>query len=180
MIERFYQRVWDGIPVGQDWMREMIEASAPRLPDEPTPEQLDAWIELSELVSDPTFLESMHARAADVWKEGFDVAAHKRASDEAVRAARDAIDRGVAPTAAEAAGIVHGFVAGLAAAEGKVADAAFVASMRERYERYEEQDARGSRYWELVAIMNGQPAMTGPIEEWGWIVKALRHHVLAS
>lgn len=180
VIERFYQRVWEGIPMDQEWMREMIEASTPKLPDEPTPEQIDAWIELSELVADPTFLENMRARAAEVWKDGFDVAAYKRASDEAIREAREALDRGVAPAAAEAAAIIHRCVAGLAAAEGKAADAAFVASMRERYERYEEQDPRGSRYWELVAVMNGQPAMTGPIEEWGWIVRAMRHHVLTA
>jgi hypothetical protein len=179
VIEQFYQRVWDGIAVDRQWMREMAEASTPKLPDEPTPEQIDAWIELSELVSDPTFIENMRARAADVWNDGFDAAAYKRASDAAIRAAREALDRGVAPTAAEAAPIVHGFVADLAAASGKAADAAFVASMREKHERYEAQDPRGSRYWELVAIMNGQPAMKGAFEEWGWIVKALKHHIHA-
>lgn len=180
VIERFYQRVWDGIPVDQQWMREMAEASAPRLPDDPTPEQIDAWIELSELVSDPTFVENMRARAADVWKDGLDLAAHQRASDDAIRAARDAMDRGVSPTAAEAAPIVHRMVADLAAASGEPADAAFVASMRAKYEQYEAQDPRGSRYWELVSIMSGTPVMTAPLEEWGWIVKALRHHILAS
>jgi DNA-binding transcriptional MerR regulator len=177
VIERFYERVSDGIPIDKQWMREMIEASAPKLPDEPTPEQIDAWIELAEIVSDPSFVEGLRASAADTWKDGFDLAAYKRASDEVIGAARDAQGRGLEPTSTEAKGIVERFVTGLAAASGKPADAAFRAEMRARYEK---QDPRASRYWELVAVMNGQPAMTGPAEEWGWVVRALKHHFPSS
>ena len=73
VIERFYEKVSEGIPIDKQWMREKIEASAPRLPDEPTPEQVDAWVELAEMVSDPTFVESLRANAKEVWQRGLDV-----------------------------------------------------------------------------------------------------------
>jgi DNA-binding transcriptional MerR regulator len=177
VIEGFYQQVSEGIPIDQQWMRSMIEASAPKLPEEPTPAQIDAWIELAEIVSDPGFIQNMRASAAGAWKEGFDVAAYKRASDEAVRAAGEALARGVAPTDAEAEPVVKRFVTEIAAASGKPADAAFMASMRERYEKH---DPRAARYWELVAIMNNQPCMTGPAREWGWIAGAIKHHIHPS
>jgi hypothetical protein len=154
----------------------MIEASTPRLPDEPTPAQLDAWIELAGILSDPTFLENLRADAADTWGGGFDVAAYKRASDEAARAARDARARGVAPSSAEAARIVEGFVSGFAAASGKPADGAFRASLRDRFTRHA---PRASRYWELVAIMNGEPVSSGRAPEWDWLTEAVKHHLRA-
>jgi DNA-binding transcriptional MerR regulator len=39
VIERFYRQVAEGIAVDEDWTRSMIDASAPRLPDEPSKEQ---------------------------------------------------------------------------------------------------------------------------------------------
>ncbi|WP_437571925.1 MerR family transcriptional regulator [Sorangium sp. So ce542] len=175
-VERFFARVSEGIPIDEQWVRGMIEASTPELPDEPTPAQLDAWIELSGILSDPTFVEGMRAAAASTWDGGFDLAAYKRANDEAARAARDASARGVAPSSAAAAPIVEAFVSGLAAAAGKAADEAFRASLLDRYRKH---DPRASRYWELVAIMNGQPAQAGRAPEWDWLTEAVKHHLAA-
>ncbi|WP_437735206.1 MerR family transcriptional regulator [Sorangium sp. So ce1335] len=176
-IERFFERVSDGIPIDQQWLRGMIEASAPKLPDEPTPAQLDAWIELAGILSDPTFVENMRAAAADTWSGGFDLVAYQRANQEAARAARDASERGVAPSSAEAAPVVEGFVSGLAAASGKPADAAFRASLLDRFSTH---DPRASRYWELVAIMKGEAAAAGRAPEWDWLVEAIKHHLRAT
>jgi len=53
MIEDFLAEVFEGLepsPAGAArW------AAAPNLPDDPSPEQVDAWVELAELVSDPDF-----------------------------------------------------------------------------------------------------------------------------
>ena len=52
----------------------IIEAAQIELPEDPTPEQLDAWLELAELVSDETFLahyrkqSPMNAAAASRWQ----------------------------------------------------------------------------------------------------------------
>src|SRR3954469_10862841 len=57
VIERYYQRIADDIPLDSPWRKTLAEASKPQLPENPTPEQLDAWIELSELLTDDSFVE---------------------------------------------------------------------------------------------------------------------------
>ncbi|AKT40544.1 MerR family transcriptional regulator [Chondromyces crocatus] len=176
-IERFYQQVADGMPIDPEWLQQTIEFSTPQLPDEPTPEQIDAWIELAALINDPSFVESMRGQATTLWKKGFDGAAYQRASGEGIRLGREAIERGVPPTAPEVAERIHSIFRAMAAAHGAPADAVFLASLRMQSDR---QDPRAARYWELVSTMNGQPPMTESLREWGWLVRALRHHAGAA
>src|SRR5262249_20424069 len=114
VIERFYDRVSEGIPIDDSWKQRMIDASTPRLPDDPTPAQLDAWIELAEIVSDPAFIENLRRDAKDVWGK-FDMEAMRRAGDEAAAAAKDALARAMAPESDEAQQIVERYGAALAA-----------------------------------------------------------------
>ncbi len=79
-------------------MRQMIEASTPELPDDPTPEQCDAWIELSDILGDPSFVANMRANASEVWNEDFDHTNYARSSADMIAQARAAIEQGLAPT----------------------------------------------------------------------------------
>ncbi|MDC0669694.1 helix-turn-helix domain-containing protein [Nannocystis radixulma] len=173
VIERFYERVSEGVPIDDGWKRQMMAASTPRLPDEPSPEQLDAWIELAEIVQNEEFIAKMRAAAAETWNGGFDVAAHQRVSQEANATARALIDRGVAPTDDAAREVVERMITGLAAAQGKTADAEF---RRTWHEKSQNHDPRASRYWELVAILKGEPPRGGQSEEWYWLNAAVGHH----
>jgi DNA-binding transcriptional MerR regulator len=173
VIEGFYNRISEGIPIDEKWKRRMIDASAPQLPDNPTPEQLDAWIELAELVSDPTFVESLRNTAKEVWGK-FDMTAMRRASDEVAAAAKDAIARSVAPESAEGKQIVERYGAALAASRDGTFDDGTRRGMRERFERH---DPRAARYWELVAKLNGTPSVASTISEWNWIRAAVLHHL---
>jgi DNA-binding transcriptional MerR regulator len=173
VIEGFYNRISEGIPVDEKWKRRMIDASAPQLPDNPTPEQLDAWIELAELVSDPTFVESLRNTAKEVWGK-FDMTAMRRASDEVAAAAKDAIARSAAPESAEGKQIVERYGAALAASRDGTFDESTRRGMRERFERH---DPRAARYWELVAKLNGTPSVASTISEWNWIRAAVLHHL---
>jgi DNA-binding transcriptional MerR regulator len=175
LIERFYARVAEGIPIDQEWLRSMIEASAPKLPDDPTPEELDAWIELAEIVSDPEFVESLRKNAEEVWKPGFDRSALSALNDRILEAATAVRARGIPPESDQAKPLVDTYLAGLAGMSGRdPEDPRFRAGVRQRFER---QDPRASRYWELVAILKGQHQMSGHVEEWKWIVAAILHHV---
>jgi hypothetical protein len=176
VIENFYERVSEGIPIDETWKRRMVDASAPKLPDDPTPEQLDAWIELAELVQDPTFVENLRNSAKEVWGK-FDMNAMRQAADDVAAAAKDAIARSVGPESPEAGRIVERYGAALAAARGGTLDAATRQGMRERFERH---DPRASRYWELVAILGGKavgaPRTHSTIADWKWIREAILHH----
>jgi hypothetical protein len=47
MIERFFDRLSEGIPIYETLKRQTVEAATPKLPDDPMPAQLDAWIALA-------------------------------------------------------------------------------------------------------------------------------------
>ncbi len=175
VIERFYAQVAEGIPIDQEWLRSMIEASAPKLPDDPTPAQLDAWIELAEIVSDPKFIQSLRTNAQEVWTPGFDLGGLRSLNAEIVEMAKDLRGRGIPPQSDQARPLVESYLAGLARISGRaVGDPKFRAGVLERFAR---QDPRASRYWELVAILKGQHEMSGHVEDWQWIVAAMLHHI---
>jgi hypothetical protein len=172
VIKGFYDRVSEGIPIDEKWKSEMIEASAPKLPENPTPEQLDAWIELADLVADPSFVQSLRESAKEVWGK-FDMNAMRRASDDVMAATRDALARNVAPDSDDARTIVEQYGAALASASGST----FGDETRRRmHERFARHDPRAARYWELVAQINGTPSAASNAQEWAWIKAAVLHH----
>jgi DNA-binding transcriptional MerR regulator len=177
VIEGFYARVSEGIPIDDAWQRKMIEASAPKLPDNPTPEQLDAWIELAELVADPTFVENLRASAKEVWDRRLDIAALRAANEEAARAAASARAASATPASEEGRTVVEKLLEGLARASNKPVDDELRRSVRERFERH---DPRASRYWELVAVMSGRPPAVGNVEDWRFIAEAVKVHLTAT
>jgi DNA-binding transcriptional MerR regulator len=174
VIASFYARVAEGIPMDDAWQKKMIEASSPELPDHPSPEQLDAWIELAELVSDPSFVENLRASAKEVWDKSLDLVALRAANEEAARGAAAARAKNAAPSSEEGRAVIEAFVEGVARASGKPADVALRRSIRERFERH---DPRASRYWELVAVMSGRPPAVGNVDDWRFIAEAATTHL---
>jgi hypothetical protein len=53
MIDDFLADVFGGLDPSPAWAPRWN--AAPNLPDDPSPEQVDAWVEIAELVSDPGF-----------------------------------------------------------------------------------------------------------------------------
>ncbi|WP_170319539.1 MerR family transcriptional regulator [Polyangium spumosum] len=166
VITRFYEQVAEGVPMDAEWRRGMIEASSPKLPDDATAAQLEAWIELAEILADPTFVANMRVMAAVTWDESVDQAALLRAQSEAIAATRAARARGAAPDSAEALVIAERFVRASAAANGKELDDDFRAQLRKT------QDPRALRYWELVAAMKGEP-LSPEYEDSRWLGSAI-------
>ncbi len=58
IVSDFLDQAFDGLDIEPGFAQRMRSA-APELPDDPTPEQVDAWIELAELVQDPGFKASI-------------------------------------------------------------------------------------------------------------------------
>jgi DNA-binding transcriptional MerR regulator len=172
VIARFYDRVAEGIPIDAEWKRKMVEASAPSLPDNPTREQLDAWIELAEMVSDSGFVEHLRQSAREVWGK-FDMKALRSAADEATAQATDALRRAVAPESVEAREVIERYGTALAAAKGGTLDDAGRRAIRERFAHH---DPRATRYWELVGILKGSASTPQAVAEWRWIAQAVLHH----
>lgn len=60
LIDRFWDEVCDGLNVHPAFA-DLLHQSRPKLPEEPTTEQLEAWIELADLVQDAGFRHSVRA-----------------------------------------------------------------------------------------------------------------------
>lgn len=176
LIEGFYQRMADGLPLEPE-LRQKILANAPRLPDDPSAEQLDAWVELSELIAEPSFGEFLRSNALEVSRRGLSLSALERLNLEIGEAATNARAQGLEPTSDAARPLVERYLSGLAGLAGRSADdAEFRRGVRERFER---QDPRATRYWQLVSVLNSEHPMAKHMAAWSWMVDALMHHLRA-
>lgn len=175
VVERFFEKVSDGINIDRKWIRQMIETSVPELPDEPTPEQCDAWIELSEMLNDPSLVANIRANAEDVWNHHvLDLAAWQAANETVLASAKKIIARDLGPTSEAAQALARDWLETSARLLKRKPDLEFRNWIRGKYALH---DARAARYWELVAIMRGQSPDASPNREWAWITAAMRHHL---
>jgi DNA-binding transcriptional MerR regulator len=139
---------------------ERMRAATPDLPEDPSPEQVAAWVELAQLVADPSF----RARVREMAVAG--AGSEPDESGPAIAAAVSeqagaTLAAGVDPTSAEASEIVERIAPG--------ADRSTLADQLERF-----TDARVDRYWALLGIINGWPAWPSQIPAFEWFVTALR------
>jgi DNA-binding transcriptional MerR regulator len=135
------------------------------LPDEPTTEQVEAWVELAELVSDPAF----RARAREMAVAGSEAPRDQPPFDPGpiVEHAGAAVAAGTAPGSPEGQAVLARIIdpAMDAAARDELADT--IATFTDR---------RVSRYWDLLGILNGWGRAPSQIEPFEWFIEALRAH----
>jgi len=159
-----------------------MRAAVPELPDKPAPAQVEAWIELAELTRDPGFRDRVKDMAGQVarWAVGGESPheAIARAAEVILPQAGAALDRGLDPASAEAAGVLDETMTTLAALEGTADGPGFRAGLLERLEIV--ADAAFERYWQLLAVLDGSPGPGTNVPRLGWVIAALRarlpHH----
>ncbi|MFC0556031.1 MerR family transcriptional regulator [Planotetraspora thailandica] len=161
IIDDFVDRAIAGVDLGDDaviiaqWMRE--------LPDDPAPEQVDAWIELAELVADEDFQRKIRHLAGGAAAPEFAYDLRARVMEHAGRA----LEEGVAPSSPEGKAVLDRVVArDLPAAErdGLVGWLEPLA------------DARVERYWQLLEAVNGREPAPPAVPAFAWVIAALRAH----
>lgn len=168
LVDEFWDEMAEGLRVDEEFYQRMRSAK-PTLPDDPTPEQVEAWVEFAELIQDPAFrarirgMSERHSAGLDSGEEVRLTEAQRAHWCDWADRAQGFVDAGLAPSSAE----------GRALAD-EMADAAGVD--RVRLARYidEGNDARAERYWQLLAIMNGWPAVPTRYPAVSWMVEALR------
>jgi DNA-binding transcriptional MerR regulator len=162
MIDDFLAEVFEGLkpsPASLAW------AAAPNLPDDPSPGQVDAWVQLAELVSDPDFRQRIRQLAVyRMQGQAGDKLPDWNRADENSAAA---VLQGVAPDSAEAAQVVDQILEP-AGASGRQAE--LLARLQVL------SDPRIERYWQLTATINGWPPFPSRIPALEWLIAALRAH----
>jgi hypothetical protein len=164
IIDDFVQDATAGIDPGSpglDIAQNMRQMPAD-LPDEPTAEQVDAWIELGELVADGGFRDRVRAM----------VVAGGAGQDQAPLDPQAVMEHA---GRAQADGVAPGSPAGRAVLDRIVlarTPPAERARLREQLELF--TDARVERYWHLLAVVNGRAPYPAAVPAFQWLIAALR------
>ncbi len=166
LTERFYDEV-TGDRMNAEWRQKAIAAGAPELPDDPTPEQIDAFAELRAMLSDETVIASAKADAELMWTPDFDPAAYHAAAERIFALVREAIAAGEAPDSETGRAIARDWLDASASAMKREPDDSFRAWHLDQYRRHHD---RSLRYQQLLARLRGEAA---PGREWWWVNEAM-------
>ncbi|MEV0235518.1 MerR family transcriptional regulator [Nonomuraea sp. NPDC050786] len=196
LVADFLDAAFDGldsVPGFAGIMRSMT----PELPDDPSPEQLEAWVELAELAQDPAFRARLRRTAEHHATEhhatGHPIAGHPTAGhptaghptaghpaapprpDAAALArdhARPALAAGIDPASPEADRVVAAVATRYARDRGLPDSPEHRRRLLTRLESA--NDPRRERYLELLAVVNGWPAPESLSPALDWFTAALR------
>ncbi|HKS48462.1 MAG TPA: MerR family transcriptional regulator [Amycolatopsis sp.] len=175
LLDEFWAEMTEGLSVDSEFYGRMRSAK-PRLPDDPTPEQLEAWVEFAELISDPDFralIRGMSERHSAAVKAGENVSAVPR--DQwfgLLGRAQEHLDGGLSPDSAEGRALADEVARASAPPDRDADDAAFRVELADKIAAG--GDARAERYWQLLAIMNGWPPIPTSMPAVSWMLSALR------
>jgi DNA-binding transcriptional MerR regulator len=162
IVADFLDHVFDGTGVDPAFAAR-VRSATPDLPDDPSPEQVDAWIELAELVQDPDFrarIRAMSEQSAGSPPPGEMRATAARVAERGAAALRDGVEPGTPEAEAIVAELLPEFGGG---------------DREQLADRLETgTDARAERYWQLLAIINGWPPVPTTVPAWEWFIAALR------
>lgn len=167
LIDGFVDTVFAGVDdpdalIIAEFMREL----PPRLPADPTSAQVDAWIELAELVSDDAFQHTMRqmvlSGASDNRIEfGLNVRPLIR------KHAGPAVEKGIAAGSEAGRAILDRIVpSDLGASESRALLEWLGLVAQPRVERY----------WELVSLINNRSPEPRSVPAFAWLAAALRAH----
>jgi DNA-binding transcriptional MerR regulator len=183
IVSDFVDEVFDGLDA-EPGIAARMRAATPELPDDPTTAQVEAWIELAELVRDEDFRHRIRAmaqrsaedRAGDgggaVPAPGAQRDAHGRAAAAVAERAGAALATGIDPASDVARPVVADLAAVFAQLHDRCDGPQFRAWLADTIETF--ADRRTERYWTLLAIMNGWPQRPSSTPAWEWFLAGLR------
>ena len=168
IVDDFVAEVFQGVDPGSPAMglaRGMRQMPA-ELPDDPAPEQVDAWIELGELVADESFRARARAMALAGAQPG--TAQPSTANPDyqlVLEHAGRARAEGIAPGSPEGKAVLNRIVPPRTPPAER-------AALLQNLETF--TDARVERYWQLLAIINGWTPPPPAVPAFEWLIAALR------
>jgi DNA-binding transcriptional MerR regulator len=161
IVDDFTAEVFDGLDPRLQRVRRW--STGHNLPDDPSPEQIDAWLELAELAADPDFRSCLR----QVVDYGLEWQADNGLLRRAQESAEEALARDIEPDSAQAARIAGDILADTAAGQDRGELLSKLAVVI---------DPRIERYWTLTAVINGWPPFQSPLPAFEWLMAALETH----
>ncbi|MFR0357089.1 MerR family transcriptional regulator [Streptomyces sediminimaris] len=165
IMEEFVEEMFHGLDLVDPDIRERMRNTAVNLPDDPTPEQVDAWVELAEMVQDPEFRAQMR-RAAEFnhADRGQDTPAGASMwfAKRVVELVGQAREGGIAPGSPQAEEVLRQLL-------GEADRAAVLERVTASH------NVRIARWRALLGVLKGTPVRAYE-EEFAWVVAALEAH----
>ncbi|MFG1913461.1 MerR family transcriptional regulator [Micromonospora sp. NPDC048898] len=150
----------------------VLVSMTPELPDDPTTEQVEAWLELAEVCRDPDFRARMRQLARQHAAD-HDVPGLPR--PDAVAVVRDAVApalaAGLDPTSPAADPVVAAVTSRYASLHGHTDDADLRQRLLDRL--VPANDPRRDRYLDLLAVLNGWSTGDATAPAVDWFIRAL-------
>lgn len=177
-VGKHLERTVENVPLDPAWKKWFWKEAVLDLPEELTDVQLDAWVELVELVSDEGFAEAVEKQARPFWEEvdgGFDLAAWNEAGGTAMQGAVDAVREGRSPRGELEQGTVERYLGACTRAMNRADDAELAVWLVSHYEAT--VDPRPERYWQLIGILKGWPEKPPHGEAYRWLMEGLRWRI---
>ncbi|MBB5084843.1 MerR family transcriptional regulator [Nonomuraea endophytica] len=162
LLDEFVDEVGGGIEARHEWLANMRDCMLPELPEEPTTAQLDAWMELADLLADEDYRESLRSQSKDFWEADIDLESWQETNTKVMREGLAAARAGVEPGSAESAVVVERILTAMGQ------------TREEMLRVFDEHDPRAARLWELVAIIQKTPWPADQTIAYTWIEAALR------
>lgn len=174
LIDDFLDSVFDG-PPSDSRHAAARRSMTPELPDNPTDDQVRAWVELAELSLDPDFRATVR-RLTEDHVTGLPHGAPTPPRPDMVAVARDlvgpAVASGISPDSPQAEPFVAALTARCALAHGRPEDPTLHRWLLHRLEAA--SDPRRDHYLQLLALINGWPAPDRLAPVIDWSITALR------
>ncbi|WP_128380006.1 MerR family transcriptional regulator [Streptomyces cavernae] len=159
IIEDFLKEVAGGLEAGPD-IGERLSRSPLALPENPTAEQVDAWLELAELIQDPGFRARMRT-LLELSARGRNAGGSIWFAGHVVQVVGEARERGVAPDAPEAFTVLSELFGD--------------ADRRTILQCLEVGLAAGAeRYRQLISVVRGHQPRPSRADDYTWLGQALR------
>ena len=166
IIDEFVDRMFAGVAPdapGMGIARQMRTMPA-ELPDDPSAEHVNAWIELAELVADEEFQRRVREMVLASEHTGpVDGPEYRAIAEHAFRAVADGVD----PASAQGRRVLDRIVP-------SATPEAERARLRGQLETF--TDERVERYWQLAGILNGRPPFIPTTPAYQWVIAALSAH----
>jgi DNA-binding transcriptional MerR regulator len=176
IIHQFIDEAFGDLDANPDLVA-LLRSAMPELSDDPTPEQVDAWVELAELVQDPDFKASVRRaaehQAADR-ADGDRAGLHRELTNQIRERVEAALAGGVDPASEQACLVLADLVGRYTQAFGKADTPEYRSKLLLRL--HIASDPRVERYWQLLATINGWPIPPTLAPVFEWFIQALQHH----
>ncbi|MFF3431492.1 MerR family transcriptional regulator [Streptomyces sp. NPDC002602] len=168
LVADFIDSAFEGLYTNPEFVT-LMRSAVPELPDDPTPEQVEAWVELAGLCQNADFHDTLRRMAEDQADEPSrrDVIALHSALNRAMGERIDeAVAAGLLPTSARGESLADSLGNLYAHAFERADESDLCRWLLARLRTTE--DPQAERYWQLLATINGWPASPtlAPVHSW--------------